>query len=157
MILMDKARLLPNGDLLAIYAAAGDTPWGYGMVKMDRDSKVIWSYLAPHPPRFRHRAGRPHPGADQRIHLRRHRRPWQGRQAVPRGFRRDALARRQGAEEGLGDPRLAKSRYKLLRLAIPSYGLGDPLHTNSVQYITAEQTKNFPFAKEATCCCRSAT
>lgn len=33
-----------NGDLLAIYAGQGDTPWGYGMVKMDRDSKVIWRY-----------------------------------------------------------------------------------------------------------------
>src|SRR3546814_485572 len=34
----------PNGDLLAIYEGAGDTPYGYGMVKLDRDSNVIWSY-----------------------------------------------------------------------------------------------------------------
>lgn len=34
----------PNGDLLAIYAGQGDTPWGYGVVKMDRNSKVIWRY-----------------------------------------------------------------------------------------------------------------
>ena len=40
-----KAHLYPNGDLLAIYVAAGDTPWGYGLVKMDKDSRLIWKYL----------------------------------------------------------------------------------------------------------------
>lgn len=41
---MNKARVLPNGDLLAIYEAAGDTPYGYGMVKLDRHS-MVWRYL----------------------------------------------------------------------------------------------------------------
>lgn len=40
-----KARLLPDGGLLAIYVAAGDTPWGYGMVRLDRGSRVQWKYL----------------------------------------------------------------------------------------------------------------
>jgi hypothetical protein len=43
---IEKARLFPNGDLLALYTAVGDTPWGYGLVKMDKDSKPIWKYLA---------------------------------------------------------------------------------------------------------------
>lgn len=148
LIFMDKARLLPNGDLLAIYAAAGDTPWGYGMVKLDRDSNVIWSYLA-------------HTHHDFDI--------------APDG-RILALTNEFSSEEldGLGKldkpyledsvvvlspdgkelkkisltHALAQSRYKLLHLAIPSYALGDPLHTNSVQYITAEMARNFPFAKE---------
>ena len=38
------ARLFPNGDLLAIFSAQGDTPWGYGLVKLDRDSNIIWKY-----------------------------------------------------------------------------------------------------------------
>jgi hypothetical protein len=33
-----------NGDLLAIYHAEGDTPYGYGLVKMDKDSKLLWAY-----------------------------------------------------------------------------------------------------------------
>ena len=37
-----RAHLFPNGDLIALYEAAGDTPWGYGLVKVDRDSNVIW-------------------------------------------------------------------------------------------------------------------
>lgn len=42
-----RAHLFPNGDLIAMYEAAGDTPWGYGLVKVDRQSNVIWS-LADH-------------------------------------------------------------------------------------------------------------
>ncbi|MEK0081908.1 arylsulfotransferase family protein [Benzoatithermus flavus] len=45
-VYIEKAVPYPNGDLLAIYVAVGDTPWGYGLVKMDKDSKVIWKYLA---------------------------------------------------------------------------------------------------------------
>jgi len=37
-------RLFANGDLLAIYHADGDTPYGYGLVKLDKDSKLIWAY-----------------------------------------------------------------------------------------------------------------
>ena len=45
MIYYRKAHLYPNGDLLAIYEALGDTPWGYGLVKMDKNSRPIWKYL----------------------------------------------------------------------------------------------------------------
>ena len=38
------ARLLPNGDLIANYVTAADTPYGYGLVKMDKASQVIWRY-----------------------------------------------------------------------------------------------------------------
>lgn len=38
------AHLFPNGDLLAIYVADGDTPHGYGLIKLDKDSNVIWKY-----------------------------------------------------------------------------------------------------------------
>jgi hypothetical protein len=39
-------HLYPNGDLLAVYHGKGDTPYGYGLVKLDRDSRVIWAYAA---------------------------------------------------------------------------------------------------------------
>jgi hypothetical protein len=39
-----RAHLYPNGDVLAIYIAAGDTPWGYGLIKVDRDSNVLWRF-----------------------------------------------------------------------------------------------------------------
>jgi len=37
------SQLFPNGDLLTVVTVSGDTPWGYGLVKLDKDSKVIWS------------------------------------------------------------------------------------------------------------------
>lgn len=45
-IYIEKAHLLPNGDLIALYAAVGDTPWGYGIARLDADSNVVWKYLA---------------------------------------------------------------------------------------------------------------
>ncbi len=38
------ARLFPNGDLIANYVTASDTPYGYGLAKMDKDSRVLWKY-----------------------------------------------------------------------------------------------------------------
>ncbi|MGE3713441.1 MAG: arylsulfotransferase family protein [Alphaproteobacteria bacterium] len=43
-IYIEKAVAFPNGDLLLAYTAAGVTPYGYGMVKVDKDSRVIWKY-----------------------------------------------------------------------------------------------------------------
>lgn len=43
-ILWARAHVFPNGDLLGIYVASDDTPQGYGMVKLDRDSNVVWRY-----------------------------------------------------------------------------------------------------------------
>lgn len=35
-----------NGDLLAVCHGTGDTPYGYGLVKLDKDSRVLWTYDA---------------------------------------------------------------------------------------------------------------
>ncbi|MEM9387134.1 MAG: arylsulfotransferase family protein [Pseudomonadota bacterium] len=39
------ARVLADGDLLVVYDGVGDTPHGYGVVRMDRASKPRWTYL----------------------------------------------------------------------------------------------------------------
>lgn len=41
--LIDTALLLENGDLLVQYAGMGDTPYGYGIARFDKQSKRIWS------------------------------------------------------------------------------------------------------------------
>jgi hypothetical protein len=41
-----RAYLYPNGDILAVYHGYGDTPYGYGLVKIDKDSRVIWKAAA---------------------------------------------------------------------------------------------------------------
>ncbi len=44
-VFLRHTHLLPNGDLLGIFEGIGDTPYGYGMVKIDKDSKVLWASL----------------------------------------------------------------------------------------------------------------
>lgn len=44
-IYIEKAQVLPNGDLIALYTAIGDTPWGYGIVRLNARSEVIWKHL----------------------------------------------------------------------------------------------------------------
>lgn len=46
LIYMRRAKLLPNGHLLAVYISGNDTPWGYGLVELDADSHIVWRYLA---------------------------------------------------------------------------------------------------------------
>ena len=43
-IFIERAEVMPNGDLIAIFTGTGDTPYGYGMAKVDKDSNVIWTY-----------------------------------------------------------------------------------------------------------------
>ena len=44
-VYIEKAEVLPNGDLIALYTAIGDTPWGYGIAKLNARSQVVWKYL----------------------------------------------------------------------------------------------------------------
>jgi hypothetical protein len=43
-VFVNFAHMYPNGDLLAVYHARYDTPFGYGLVKVDKDSNVLWAY-----------------------------------------------------------------------------------------------------------------
>lgn len=43
-IFVETAHLFPNGDLLVQYSGIGDTPYGYGIAKVDKDANVIWKY-----------------------------------------------------------------------------------------------------------------
>jgi hypothetical protein len=45
-IYFDKVHAFPNGDLIVLYMGFGDTPYGYGLVKIDKDSNIIWKYAA---------------------------------------------------------------------------------------------------------------
>jgi len=40
-----KAQCFPNGELMAVVEGNGGTPWGQGIIRMDRDSRLIWKYL----------------------------------------------------------------------------------------------------------------
>ncbi|MFB6375145.1 MAG: hypothetical protein ABEN55_18950, partial [Bradymonadaceae bacterium] len=45
-VIWRRARPFPNGDILAIYSSVAVTPGGIGLVKLDKDSEVLWRYPA---------------------------------------------------------------------------------------------------------------
>lgn len=143
-----KARALPNGDLVAIYIAGGETPWGMGMVRLDRNSEVIWSY---HEPTHHDFDFLP----DGRI------------VALTHEFTSEVIERHRALERPRLDDFLvllspegrelrkvsltravARSPYRRLLGHTPHFALEDPLHTNSVAYVDSEAAAVFPFAEE---------
>jgi Arylsulfotransferase (ASST) len=141
-----KAMLYPNGDLLAVYEGAGDTPYGYGLVKLDRNSQVIWSYLA-------HTHHDLDIGPDGRIYVLTHEfvhEPLEGfgRLASPRLD--DFLVILSPDGEELSKISLihavAASEYRHLLYGVAAYALADPLHTNTVDVI-ADGAANFAFGE----------
>ncbi|WP_340119622.1 arylsulfotransferase family protein [Pelagibius sp. 7325] len=143
-----KAHLLPNGDLLALFVATGDTPWGYGMVKLDKDSNVVWSYL-----------GQTHHdfdlAPDGRIfgltHQMRNKTFANHTQlTVPRLDDFLVVLAPDGREMkkvSILDA-LVNSGYDRLLNRVVWYNKHDFIHTNNVDYIDAEKAAALPFAKE---------
>ncbi|WP_316976689.1 arylsulfotransferase family protein [Shumkonia mesophila] len=148
LIFMTKAEVLPNGDLLAIYEAAGDTPWGYGMVKLNKNSEVIWSYLQPVHHDF-------DIAPDGRIFT----------------LTQEFTSEKIKGFTTLGSPRLddflvtlspdgrelkkislthalAQSRYDGFVHATPAFSTEDPLHTNAVEYIDKAKARRFAVGGE---------
>lgn len=39
-----KAHVFPNGDLLAVCEGSGITPWGLALIKIDRNSRMLWVF-----------------------------------------------------------------------------------------------------------------
>jgi hypothetical protein len=142
-----KAMVYPNGDLLAVYEGVGDTPYGYGLVKLDRNSEVLWSYLA-------HTHHDLDIGPDGQIYVLTHEfvdEPLEGfaRLASPRLD--DFLVILSADGEELRKISLihavAASEYRHLLYGVAAYALADPLHTNTVDVITEDAAANFAFGE----------
>ena len=146
-VYMRKAVLDANGDLLAVYEGAGDTPYGYGIVKLDKDSQVIWSYLQSAHHDFDVAADGNIFVLTQEIvdvpleqleHL-----------ASPRLDDFVVILSPDG-EEIHKIPLLAtvdSSDYRQLLYKISSFSVADALHTNSVHVITDQEAERFPYGK----------
>jgi Arylsulfotransferase (ASST) len=142
-----KAMVYPNGDLLAIYEGVGDTPYGYGLVKLDRNSEVVWRYLA----NVHHDLD---VGPDGRIYALTHElvdQPLDGfdHLAPPRLDDFLVVLSPEG-EELRKIPLLravAASDYPHLLHTVSSHAVADPLHTNAVELITAQNAARFAFGR----------
>lgn len=137
----------PNGDLLAIYEGAGDTPYGYGMVKLDRNSNVLWSYF-----------GRTHHDFDVAANGRIFALTHENRHKVLPGFEHLAPTRLDDYLDILSpDGKLAK-RVSLLEVvanspfahlvhSVPVHSVADPLHVNTVKLLTPAMAAALPGTK----------
>jgi Arylsulfotransferase (ASST) len=142
-----RAAVYPNGDLLAVYEGVCDTPYGYGLVKLDRNSEVIWRY-----------SGRAHHdidiGPDGRIYALTHEfvnEPLEGfdNLAAPRLDDFLVVLSPEGRELRKIPliQAVAASPYRHLLHTVSAYAVADPLHTNTVTLITEEAAANFAFGK----------
>ncbi|MEO0974303.1 MAG: arylsulfotransferase family protein, partial [Pseudomonadota bacterium] len=144
------ARLLPQGDLLVVYDGVGDTPHGYGLVRMDHASRPRWAYLE-----RAHHALDVMP--DGRIVTLTHA---ISHEPIPRaGYLRapridDYLVVLSPQGEELQRiallPLFVSSRFEGLLGLLPFYlmqGSGDFLHTNDVEVVTPALAAAFPFAE----------
>lgn len=146
-VFMRKAQVDSQGNLLALYEGVGDTPYGYGLVKLDRDSKVIWRYL-------QHTHHDFDVAADGRIYVLTHDivdRELEGLEhlASPR-FEDYLVVLSPEGEELQKLPLLDmvhNSIYRRLLYGVSSFATADPLHTNSIHLITPDEARHFPYAK----------
>lgn len=148
-----KARLYPNGDILVIYEGVGDSPYGYGMARLDRDSNLIWKNLD----HFHHDF---HVADDGLIY------------GLTHAYRQDLMPDVDHLKPPYlddfvvvvspDDGRMLKkislieafrhSDYRRMLWLVPYYSLEDPLHTNSVRRLEGEEAEQLaakvPQAKE---------
>jgi hypothetical protein len=151
-------HLYPNGDLLVVLQGHGDTPYGYGLVKLDKDSRVLWKYSA----HVHHDVDVAEDGTiyalTQEIV---HEMP-KGLESIPTPCLVDYLVLLSGAGKELGKIPILEafqnSPYSLLLSALEKPGArhslqpdadwnGDILHTNAVQVVSRERAARFPMFK----------
>jgi hypothetical protein len=159
-----RCHLFPNGDLLAIYQAESDTPCGYGLVKLNKDSKLLWKYAG----RVHHDLDVDEKGMIYTLMQELKRKAPAGLAYLPTPYVADSVVvlspdgrevERVAVEEAFHD-----SAYSLLlstaiveqsipedrahftssfeSLSQPSKG--DLFHTNSVKVLTQAQARKFP-------------
>jgi hypothetical protein len=141
-----KAKVYPNGDLLAVYVASGDSPWGYGLVRIDKDSRLRWKFL-----------GQAHHdldvGPDGRIYALTH----EFRDNTYRDFPQLAVPRIDDFVEVLSPDgtvlkkvsiadALINSPYARLLTRVVWYVKGDYIHTNGIDVVGPELAAKLPVA-----------
>jgi Arylsulfotransferase (ASST) len=141
-----KAFLYPNGDLLVVFEGFDFSLWGRGIAKIDRNSNIIWTYLA-------HMHHDVEVGPDGRIYALEHERR---RKFIPQ-LPEITPPSNEGFVVVLSpDGKLLKkvsiyrafanSRYRGVIGLIRACITGDTIHTNSVQPMPHSFAKIFPFA-----------
>jgi hypothetical protein len=142
-------HLYANGDLLAVFHGTGDTPYGYGLVKLDKDANVLWTYSA----NVHHAVN---VGEDGTIYVLTqrmvHEMP-EGLKDLPTPALVDSIALLSpDGKEQKTIPLLEAFRDSPYALLLPSRGTllnkeWDILHTNHVEVLSPALAKHYPLFK----------
>jgi hypothetical protein len=146
-------RLDPNGDLLAIYHADGDTPYGYGLVKLDKESHLLWAY----PGHVHHDIDVAEDGTICTLTQKLVNESAPGPKLLPPPYLEDSLVllSPEGRElqtvplsEAIGNSPYALALNSATKCSsVPGQKLGDFLHANSVRVLPARWQHRFPLFK----------
>lgn len=140
-------HLFDNGDIILMISAGGVTPWGMGFVKLDKNSNVIWTYTGYVNNDFEigddgilytieHEVTRQKPAYLENVFL-----PYLEDNIVML----DSFGQEQDRFSLLDS--IAKSPYAALLNGIENDGIGDPTHSNSIEYIQKDNP-NVPWIKQ---------
>jgi hypothetical protein len=141
-------RVYPNGDLLLVLGVPPFyTPWGMGIVKLDKDSNVIWKFLK----QAHHDLD---VGPDGKIYGLLHsvvKEPWPGLEQIQIPFIDDQVVVLDDQGNELAQvsvlEAIQNSPYQaLLQYARPDRPKGDLLHVNSITYLDATAASYLPGA-----------
>jgi hypothetical protein len=83
----EQCRLLPDGCLLGVVCGGGDTPYGFALVKLDRNSNVLWAL----PGKFHHDLDVDEKGRAYLIDYERVEERIPGLEALPSSYQADIL------------------------------------------------------------------
>jgi len=130
-----KAELLPDGDILAIYEGINQAPYGGGIIRLDRDSNLIWKLdINAHHDFYVDRDGNV--------------------VALMHAYEKSGISGKPIISDGValisGEGRLIKEvRFQDLMYNSPfghiiDWDKKDPFHTNNVEALSSEQARHFP-------------
>ena len=142
-----RVHLYPNGDLLVVFGSPFHTPYGFGMVKLDREARVIWKFSE----NAHHDAAVSPSGDIYVLNQRINRSGYPGYPELEPPFIDDMVS--AVAPDGTKIKDISIVRAFLNSDYAPALWLlgqnlqGDVTHANTVQYIDAELAAAFDFAR----------
>ena len=143
-----RVHLFANGDLLAIYESADHTPYGLGLVKVDKDSNLIWKL----PEHTHHDITVGEDGYIYALSSEIDQKGYEQIRGMSAPFLKDSVIRVSPDGKVVGrwhiiDAFLNSPYAPMLYRMDLGNSRGDLTHANALQYIDEDTASKFPFAK----------
>lgn len=142
-----RVKLLDDGALLVVFETPSRTPYGLGLVKLDKDSNVVWKLSE----NLHHDTAVDGKGNIYALGQRINEQGYRGYARLKPPFIDDSIVFLSPDGKKLKEifvvEAFLNSDYAPVLDAMPASLLGDPIHVNTVMYIDEETAAKFPFAK----------